>query len=108
MPAAYRVAGGRGNEALIRRQSVPITVPVDRDHLGASREVPIFRGFLWSEWQDLNLRPPRPERGALPDCATLRHRGRSYIDGRPSPQACPPPPPQSPDQVRKGRSAPVE
>ena len=27
----------------------------------------------WSEWQDLNLRPPRPERGALPDCATLRH-----------------------------------
>ena len=21
---------------------------------------------LWSEWQDLNLRPPRPERGALP------------------------------------------
>ncbi len=28
----------------------------------------------WSEWQDLNLRPPRPERGALPDCATLRNR----------------------------------
>src|SRR5262249_32326223 len=27
---------------------------------------------IWSEWQDLNLRPPRPERGALPDCATLR------------------------------------
>jgi hypothetical protein len=23
----------------------------------------------WSEWQDLNLRPPRPERDALPDCA---------------------------------------
>ena len=22
----------------------------------------------WSEWQDLNLRPPRPERGALPTC----------------------------------------
>ena len=21
----------------------------------------------WSEWQDLNLRPPRPERGALPE-----------------------------------------
>jgi hypothetical protein len=20
----------------------------------------------WSKWQDLNLRPPRPERGALP------------------------------------------
>jgi hypothetical protein len=26
----------------------------------------------WSEWQDLNLRPPRPERGALPDHAMLR------------------------------------
>jgi hypothetical protein len=26
----------------------------------------------WSEWQDLNLRPPRPERGALPDRG--RHR----------------------------------
>ena len=23
-------------------------------------------GESWSEWQDLNLRPPRPERGALP------------------------------------------
>ena len=28
--------------------------------------------FCWSEWQDSNLRPPRPERGALPGCATLR------------------------------------
>ncbi len=32
-----------------------------------------FSGKEWSEWQDLNLRPPRPERGALPGCATLRH-----------------------------------
>src|ERR1700732_4098024 len=31
-----------------------------------------FLAKYWSEWQDLNLRPPRPERGALPDCATLR------------------------------------
>src|ERR1700712_1244789 len=35
-------------------------------------------GKSWSEWQDLNLRPPRPERGALPGCATLRLEGRSY------------------------------
>ena len=32
---------------------------------------PIVCGFSqgnqWSEWQDSNLRPPRPERGALPD-----------------------------------------
>lgn len=26
----------------------------------------------WSERQDLNLRPPHPQRGALPDCATFR------------------------------------
>ena len=26
-----------------------------------------LQGGKWSEWQDLNLRPPRPERGALPD-----------------------------------------
>src|SRR5262249_34882047 len=28
--------------------------------------------IIWSEWQDLKLRPPRPQRGALPDCAKLR------------------------------------
>jgi len=26
----------------------------------------------WSEWQDLNLRPPRPERGALPELKALQ------------------------------------
>ena len=29
----------------------------------------------WSEREDLNLRPPEPHSGALPDCATLRRRG---------------------------------
>ena len=28
---------------------------------------PKGQGRKWSEWQDSNLRPPRPERGALPD-----------------------------------------
>src|SRR5215472_9807758 len=28
----------------------------------------------WSEWQDLNLRPPRPERGALPASAYVAQR----------------------------------
>ena len=28
--------------------------------------------YLWSRWQDSNLRPPRPERGALPSWATPR------------------------------------
>jgi hypothetical protein len=26
---------------------------------------PDLQGIVWSEWQDLNLRPPRPERGTL-------------------------------------------
>jgi hypothetical protein len=34
----------------------------------------------WSEWQDLNLLPPRPERGALPDCAHSDKR-QSYTIG---------------------------
>ena len=50
----------------VRDVSVPITVPVKRNRFGRLYDVPMFSGFLWSEWQDLNLRPPRPERGALP------------------------------------------
>jgi Bacterial Ig domain len=37
------------------KETVPQSVPVD---VGISAK-------CWSEWQDLNLRPPRPERGAL-------------------------------------------
>lgn len=36
----------------------------------------------------MNLRPPRPERGALPGCATLRDQRRLYSDGSPAPQGC--------------------
>jgi hypothetical protein len=35
-----------------------------------------YKDFNWSEWSDSNTRPPRPERGALPDCATLRDQWR--------------------------------
>ena len=38
-------------------------------HLGSSG---LPEGEGWSEWQDSNLRPPAPEAGALPGCATLR------------------------------------
>ena len=31
------------------------------------RSILIFRLSNWREWQDLNLRPPRPERGKLPE-----------------------------------------
>jgi hypothetical protein len=33
---------------------------------------PKFRLLLWSGWRDLNPRPLRPERSALPSCATAR------------------------------------
>ena len=35
------------------------------------RDASIYLGN-WSEREDLNLRPPAPEAGALPGCATLR------------------------------------
>ena len=51
-------------------------------HLGWSG---LPEGEGWSEWQDSNLRPPAPEAGALPGCATLRFLAeRTYnvaIDG---------------------------
>ncbi len=39
----------------------------------------------WSEWSDSNTRPPRPERGALPGCATLRSSRAPGNPGREPP-----------------------
>jgi hypothetical protein len=50
----------------------------------------------WSEWQDLNLRPPRPERGALPGCATLRQCEPLYNGGPEGLQARPAADPSEP------------
>ena len=36
---------------------------------------------IWSEWRDSNSRPPRPERGALPDCATFRNQPDKFLVG---------------------------
>src|SRR5262249_9056254 len=57
-------------------QSVPLTIEISAK--------------CWSEWQDLNLRPPRPERGALPDCATLRLKAGLITRVRERPQAIDP------------------
>ena len=46
--------------------SVPITVPLKRGGFRRLYDKPMFPGFLWSEWQDLNLGPPRPELGVSP------------------------------------------
>jgi hypothetical protein len=40
----------------------------------------------WSEWGDSNSRPPAPEAGALPGCATLRLDEVRYIDGGTKPR----------------------
>jgi hypothetical protein len=40
----------------VKHVSVPEVVPDCMENLGK----------CWSEWQDLNLRPPRPERGSGP------------------------------------------
>src|SRR5690625_1509187 len=34
---------------------------------------PQVRASVWSGWRDLNPRPLRPERSALPSCATPRY-----------------------------------
>ena len=35
-------------------------------------KAPSLWGGFWSGWEDSNFRPPRPERGALANCATPR------------------------------------
>src|SRR5438876_5631348 len=45
----------------------------------------LWRAHLhWSGWRDLNPRPLRPERSALPSCATPRYCGTSLTDLGPS------------------------
>ena len=46
--------------------SVAVLVAVEIAGDGAFGKVFRKQQDKWSEWQDLNLRPPRPERGALP------------------------------------------
>jgi hypothetical protein len=46
------------------RALVPVPVPVGDRYDEAVSELSDFTGVFLSEWQDLNLRPPRPERGA--------------------------------------------
>ena len=52
--------------------TLPLGAKRDPNLWGIGRNRYLSICFFWSEWQDLNLRPPRPERGALPGCATLR------------------------------------
>jgi hypothetical protein len=48
------------------------------DEVADETESPPRRAAIrWSGWRDLNPRPPRPERGALPSCATSRKQSRT-------------------------------
>jgi hypothetical protein len=51
---------------------VPLQVP-DLESLG--HRVNPCVNYIWSGWQDSNLRPLDPQSSALPDCATPRHGG---------------------------------
>src|SRR6516162_4617971 len=55
-----------GSSTLNGVQSVAITVALRREHSLPKSELFDVEGESWSEWQDLNLRPPRPERGSGP------------------------------------------
>jgi hypothetical protein len=39
-----------------------------------------YLGKYWSEWQDLNLRPPRPERGTRPPYSVRQQRLRPLFE----------------------------
>ena len=49
--------------ARLQAQSVTITDPLEPKRLRLDHNDPDFVLESWSEWQDLNLQPPRPERG---------------------------------------------
>ena len=40
--------------------------PSTQAQLGQNQNCLTWKVFVWSEWQDLNLRPPRPERSTRP------------------------------------------
>src|SRR3954466_7481798 len=46
----------------------PLRAPEGKSVIGTYDQTLDNSGKSWSEWQDLNLRPPRPERGALSEC----------------------------------------
>ena len=65
-PATLRIAATPA-----RSQSVAITVALDlKRHLSKRQTVELLE-IIWSEWQDLNLRPPRPEQVRLSKCSAF-------------------------------------
>ncbi len=68
--------GGRCSIQLSYERGPVILALLSLGKKKTGNEVPAT--FLWSERRDLNPRPPGPEPGALPSCATSRRRGPDY------------------------------
>ncbi len=74
--------GTRTKMSIISRNRTPRSSPGFLQRALERQPWPDFRGkvqvvgllFPWSGWPDLNRRPLRPERSALPSCATPRDR----------------------------------
>ena len=64
----YRGAAGYFNRTIFRFLCRPLKTGMKK-----ARKPHGYGLFDWSGWQDLNLRPLRPERSALPNCATPRY-----------------------------------
>jgi hypothetical protein len=80
--------GGQGDpeasgEVLAEAEQFKVAASLHLEAIG-DRELESLRGDCeqWSGRRDSNPRPPRPERGALPDCATPRlHWGARLMPG---------------------------
>jgi hypothetical protein len=59
------------NLYLIRQKRRDIPRSKIRKHKKSPHKASFF--YVWSERRDSNPRPPHPQYGALPGCATLRH-----------------------------------
>jgi hypothetical protein len=69
--ARPRRSPSRGACAASRQGSMSLKVNEPRETVPVSI---LNSAKYWSEWQDLNLRPPRPERGAFLCGQSVRHR----------------------------------
>src|SRR6266446_5006587 len=74
------MAGQEASLVTHHAHTCPRTCPRNRSALRTVLDVVDLSGDFWSEWQDLNLRPPRPERGALPSdrAASMSWARRRY------------------------------
>src|SRR4051812_20621368 len=71
----YRPTGGIANRPQLPWEWCGAAIRWDRMTPSDARCRESLRWMSWSGREDLNLRPHRPERCALPSCATPRPKG---------------------------------